>query len=132
MTYVQRLLEKLNAGLHAFVSVLINANRDFPYHDYETATTTATKVAYEVGENNRGLNAEQNKLFVSKSTLMYCTTNTYVNLNSPQNVDVLLIANNFYTFKSNIKSVFYRYVASEGIIYIWAEGVLPQEARGTH
>jgi len=108
------------------------ANRDYPYHDCESVTMLATKTPYRVGENNRTGDGTQGKLFVSKSTLIIATTDAIINLNSSENVDIPLLANNFYTFKSNIVSVDHRYATEEGTITITCEGVLPSESRSAH
>jgi len=132
MSIFNYFVDKLRSGIITFVNMVTLANRDYPYHDYETATMKATKQSYRVGENNRTGEGTQGKLFVSKSTLIYATQNAYININSSENVDQLILANNFYEFDSNIVSVDYRYVTIEGIIYIWVEGVLSSESRSAH
>ena len=112
-----------------FIGKIILANRELPYNDFHTDTTKATYGSYAVGENNRQPNADQTKLFVSKSTLIIATTTSHVKFNSAKGVVHTLIANNFYEFKSNIHSIHYAYVAEAGVIWIHCEGVLPQEAR---
>lgn len=108
------------------------ANRDYPYHDFHTATMAATHEHYSVGENNIGRDGTQAKHFVSKSTLILATTNAHVTFNSAENVEDLLLANNFYEFKHNIRNVFFRYATEEGTIYIHCDGVLGNEARSEH
>lgn len=126
---VSYIAQRLRRGLFAFISMVTLANRDYPYHDYHSDTTTSTKQPYRVGQNNRVGDGDQHKLFVSKSTLIMATTNTYVVFNSSNNVVQTLVANTWYTFESNIYVIYYYYVAAEGTIYIHAEGVAPQEAR---
>lgn len=116
-------------GIIAFVNIVTLAHRDWPYHDFETATTTEAYQTYAVGENNLGRNGDQTKRFVSKSLLIFCTTNSYVVFNNRSNVVQTLLANTWYEFMSNIYVVHYAYVTSEGTIYLQPEGVLPQEAR---
>lgn len=128
----QAILERLNKDLWLPIKAIFTANRDYPYHDFETATLTAGYIHYRVGDNNIGLEGTQAKNFVSKSTLIMSTVNSYVRFNSNNNVIHTLVANNWYTFKSNITDVFYAYVQSEGTIYIYVEGVLPHEARSAH
>lgn len=129
MSIFNYLVEKLRSGIITFVNMVTLANRDYPYEDFETATTTAAYQAYTVGENNYHSHGDQHKLFVSKSTLIHVTTNTYVRFNNANNVPNTLAANNFYEFKSNIKAIYYAYVAEEGTICIYCEGVLPEEQR---
>lgn len=105
------------------------AHRDYPYHDFETATMTAAYQTYRVGENNRGLRGDQHKLFVSKSLLVYATQNAYVRFNHASNVIQTILANTWYEFMSNIYAVHFAYVQTAGTIYLYPEGVLPQEAR---
>lgn len=129
MSMLNYLVTKLKTGIITFVNAVILANREYPMDDYETATTTAVYVGYTVGENNIHANGTQHKHFVSKSTLIFCTTNTYVKFNSSNNVIHTLLANTWFEFMHNIREIHYAYVASAGTIYIHCEGVLPQEAR---
>lgn len=129
MSYVNNLIKYIEAGILKFVSLCFNANRDLPFHDYKTATLTATYKRYNVGENNQLGKGTQHKLFESKSTLILSTVNADIKLNSTENVEIDILANTYYEFKSNIHAIFYKYSASEGTIYIWTEGTLPQEAR---
>ena len=125
----ERIRNKINRGIIAFVNMVSLSHRDWPYHDYHSDTTKATYQTYRVGENNRLGDGDQMKLFVSKSLLIMATTNTYIVFNSVNNVVHTILANTWYEFMSNIYAVHYAYVASEGTIYIHPEGVLPQEAR---
>ena len=109
--------------------MVILTNRDYPYHDYHSDTTTATYQTYTVGEKNIDREGDQKKLFISKSLLIMATTNTYIKLNHSGNVIITLLANNWYEFKSNIIRVMYAYVQEAGTIYIIPEGVLPDESR---
>jgi len=132
LSFTQRLMANLQSGFLRFLSVIINANRDLNMHDYETATLTATYKPYSVGENNKDLHGDQSKLFVSKSTLIYSTVDADVKFNDMNSIEIDILAGNFYEFKSNIRKVFYKYSAEQGIIYIYCDGVLPEEARSGH
>jgi len=105
------------------------ANRDYPYHDYHSDTTTAIYQTYTVGEKNIDREGDQKKLFVSKSLLIMATTDTYVKFNHSGNVVKTLLANNWYEQKHNITRIMYAYVDEAGTIYIEPEGVLPNEQR---
>lgn len=131
MAWLNELRSFIGQGVIKFMYALFLANRDYPYNDFKTATTTATGQLYRVGSQNMLVGGTQHKMFTSKSTLIYCTTNTYVRLNSAQNVAHLLLANVWYEFKSNIHLLVYYYASAEGTIYIHCEGVLPNEARFT-
>ena len=76
-----------------------------------------------------GGKGDQKKLFLSKSLLVFCTTNTYVRFNNANNVIFTILANTWYEFMSNIYAVHHAYVADAGTIHLYPEGVLPQEAR---
>lgn len=129
MSYLNNILKIIEAGLNKFVPITLLSNRSLPFHDYETATTTATYKPYIVGENNQTGKGTQHKKFVSKSTLIYSTTAADIKLNSTENVEIDILAETYYEFKSDISAIFYKYSASEGTIYIWTEGVLAQEGR---
>lgn len=105
------------------------ANRDYNYHDYHTDSYAGVWESYLVGENNMEGLGSQKKLFISKSTLIYATTAVNVKFNHSENVIIGLLANTWYEFKSNIRMVYYARQATSGTIYIYSEGVLPQEAR---
>lgn len=129
MSILDYILGRLQRGVITFINAVTLAHRDWPYHDFETATTTSTYQTYRVGENNDDGKGDQHKLFLSKSLLIYATTNSYVKFNHADNVVITILANTWYTFMSNIYAVHYRYVSAEGTIYLYPEGVLPQEAR---
>jgi len=132
MSVLNYIVTKLQSGIITFINAVTLANRDYPYHDFHTDTMKVTQEHFRVGENNRGRDGSQTKLFTSKSTLIIATTNAYVTFNSSNNVEDLLLANNFYEFKSNIRNIFYRYATEEGTIYIHVDGVLGDEARSEH
>lgn len=127
----KEILDKLNKGIWHIIKAVFTANRDYPYHDYETATMTATYVLYSVGENNKDKHGSQSKLFVSKSTLIYVTQEADVKFNDTNNVEIDILPNTWYEFLCNISRIFYKYSDTEGTIYIYCDGVLPQETRGS-
>ena len=129
MNALEYIVGRLKRGLITFIGMVSLAHRDWPYHDYEQTTTTAAYKTYLVGANNRGGEGDQMKFFTSKSLLIFCTTNTRVKFNHADNVVFTLLANTWYEFMSNIYAVHFTRFAEDGIIYIYAEGVLPQEAR---
>lgn len=129
MSILNYIVSKLKTGIITFLNIVTLANRDYPYHDFHSATTTSTYKPYYVGEKNLDASGDQHKLFISKSLLIMATTDTRVKFNHSDNVFLALLANNWYEFKSNIVSVFYRYATEAGTIYIYPEGVLPNEQR---
>lgn len=129
MNALEYLVGRLKRGLIAFIGMVTLAHRDWPYHDFHSDTTTAVYQTYVVGNNNRLRRGDQFKLFTSKSLLIMSTTNTYVKFNHADNVVITLLANRWYEFMSNIYAVHYVYVTEAGTIYIYPEGVPPQEAR---
>lgn len=132
MSLLNYVVTKLKSGIITFINAVILANRDYPYHDFHTNTMKATDLPYRVGEHNRAGDTTQSKLFTSKSTLIYATTQAIIKLNSAENVEQTLLATHYYEFLSNVQSVFYRYASQEGTIYIWTEGVLGNESRSPH
>ena len=129
MNALEYLVGRLKKGLFSFIGMVTLSHRDWPYHDFHSDTTTAAYQTYAVGENNMGGKGDQFKLFVSKSLLIFCTTNSLVIFNNVNNVVHTLLANTWYTFESNIYAVHYAWVTEAGTIYIIPEGVAPQEAR---
>lgn len=111
------------------MNAVFGANRDYPYHDHHTDTMTSTYQSYRVGENNRISGGTQKKLFTSKSLLVYATTEADIKLNSTENIEIDILADTFYIFKSNVFQVFYKYSAAQGTIYITPEGVHMREGR---
>lgn len=120
---------RINRGVITFINMVTLANRSLPYHDYHSDTTTSTYQVHIVGENNQLGRGDQHKLFVSKSTLIFCTTQSYIKLNSAENVVQTLLANTWYEFLSDVSRVHYAYVSAEGTIYIYTEGIDPKEGR---
>lgn len=116
-------------GTIEFINMLTLANRDYPYHDYHIVEDGSEPDFYQVGANNRLGNADQHKFFVSKSTLIYSDVACTVRFNNTENVAIAILANTWYTFYSNISSIYTSVIATGGTIYFWFEGVLPQETR---
>jgi hypothetical protein len=85
--------------------------------------------SYTVGHNQIEGTGDQKKLFVSKSTLIYSTEDTFVVFNSRNNAKHTVLANTYYEFKSNIFVVFHPPATSGNGIYFWFEGVMYNEAR---
>lgn len=129
MSIVDFIVGRLRRGVLTFVHAIIGANWDLPFNDSLKVTTTATKVSYQVGKNNQLGRGDQHKLFTSKLTPIFVTTDTYVIFNSTENVAHYLRANTWYNFKININVLTYYYVTEEGTLYAHFGGVLPQEAR---
>lgn len=129
MSILDYIRGRINRGIIAFVNIVTLANWDLPFEDQLKDTTTAAQQTYIVGTNNRIGRGDQHKLFVSKLTPIFCTTDTYVIFNSAENTPHYLRANTWYNFKINIYAITYYWVASEGTIYAHFGGVLPQEAR---
>ena len=129
MSVFDYVVARLKRGIITFIGMVTLAHRDWPYHDYETETTTSAYISYRVGKNNKQASGDQHKFFTSKSTLIYCTTNSYVIFNHDNNVVQTILASTWYEFMGNIFFIQYAYVTSAGTIYIYTEGVLPQEAR---
>lgn len=129
MSVLDYLRGRLERGVITFINAVIGANRDYPYHDFHTDTMTSAYQLYNVGDNNVGLSGDQHKRFVSKLTPIFVTQNAYIKLNHANNVVITLLANTWYNFKVNIHAIHYRYVDTEGTIYIIAGGVAPNEAR---
>lgn len=85
--------------------------------------------SYVVGSNQLRQTGDQKKHFVSKSTLIYCTSNITLKFNSMNNADVIINANTYYEFKSNIHTVFYAVDENECLLQMWFEGVMYNETR---
>lgn len=103
------------------------ANWDLPYHDYYHADENTTGLNYVVGTNNLGQGKDQKKIFVSKSTLIICTEDTTIHFNNSNNVAITILANILYTFVSNIYSISHTAISEGKDLYVYFEGVLPQD-----
>lgn len=102
-------------------------NHNFPYHDYAHFDDGAEPTVYQVGKNNNLTSGTQHKLFTSKSTLLMATATTTVRFNSSENVLITLVANQWYTFYSNIYALYIVAIGDDGELYAYFEGVLPDE-----
>lgn len=121
------IVSKLKAGVITFINAVILANHDYPLHDYKKIEDGSEPTAYAVGTDNR--NGDQRKLFVSKSTLVYSDVACTLRWNNDRNVTQDIIANTWYTFRANIRSVHVITIATDGTLYLYFEGVLPEEVR---
>lgn len=108
---------------------VIHSGRDFPYHDYKKFEDGDEPDTYQVGEANLNADGDQRKLFVSKSTLIYSDVACTVKFNHADNVTIDILANTWYTFWSNIHRVIVLTIATGGTLYMYFEGVLPEDAR---
>ena len=120
---------KIEAGLKPYIPMVINANRDFPYHDYKKFEAGVEPAVYNVGEANREAHGDQTKLFVSQQTLIYSDGACTIRFNNAENVLIDILAAVTYMFESNIKSIHVISIAAEKTLYCYFEGVLPEEAR---
>ena len=87
---------------------------------------------YVVGQDQLTGKGDQQKHFISKSTLLYSTIVCDVKFNSLGNVTVTLLANTWYEFMSNIHTIYVYDDSSdtgENWLKMYFEGVLPQEGR---
>jgi len=88
--------------------------------------------AYVVGSNQLTGKGDQQKHFISKSTLIFSKIDATIKFNSLGNVPVEIAANTWYEFKSNIHTVYVYDDGSdtgENSLRMYFEGVLPQEGR---
>jgi len=129
MNVLEYIVGRLKRGLITFIGMVSLAHRDWPSHDYAKAATTSAWKSYRVGENNKSAIGDQHKYFVAKSTLIFCTTNARVIFNHDSNVVQVILANTWYEFMTNIYFIQYQYISEAGDIYIYTEGVAPNEAR---
>jgi hypothetical protein len=143
MSLVQRIIAALEAGLWKFVRIVHSSNRDYPYHDYvdlyNPDDDNARLMPYAVGTSNVNLHGDQSKRFVSKRMLIWTTVDSIpVHFNDPRNVAIVLpirtpdgtTAAITYgmEFHANINAVFVL-IPIRTHVYIYCEGVLPEEAR---
>jgi hypothetical protein len=129
MSILDKLANVILSTKNKFIAVCTNANRDLPFHDYNVADMSADG-SYVVGSNQIEGTGDQKKFFVSKSTLFYCTVDSTIQLNSKNNIAIVLLANTWYTFKSNIHSVFWTGNGQrEDVLKMYFEGVMYNEAR---
>lgn len=117
----------IGTGLIKFVNLVFLANRDYPLHDFKKFEDTDEPCTYRVGEDNK--QGDQKKYFVSKSTMVYADVACTLRWNSANNVVQDIVANTWYTFKCNIRSVHVVTIGANGTLRLYFEGVLPQEVR---
>ena len=88
--------------------------------------------SYVVGSQNISGVGDQKKHFISKSLLLYSDIDVNIKLNNMNNVTIVILADTWYEFKSNIHTVFVDCVVETpetSYIYLYPEGVLYDEAR---
>jgi len=129
MTLAEYLLSKIKKGIISFVHLVSLANKDYPYFDYKTYADTEEPEMYNVGKDSITGESTQHKLFVSKSTLIIADVDCTIQFNNTNNVVVDIIADILFTFKHNIHAVNVLTIGAGGNIYMYFEGVLPNEAR---
>ena len=143
MTYLQRLLEALESRVWKFVRIVHSTNHEYPYHDYKELVNEDEENSaifhYVCGEGNVAAHGDQHKYFVSKRMLIWAMhPETYVQLNDSKNV-AINIPLKFYDFTAlqgvaeielhtNINEIFVTVPAAK-TVYVYCEGVLPEEAR---
>lgn len=129
MSITQRVTKILEAGLFKYIRLIIGANRDYPYHDFVTFEDGEEPISYQVGKNNKDLDGDQKKLFVSKSTMILSDVECTIRLNHAGNTPITIRADTQYEFLSNISMVYVTVIATGGYIDLGFEGVLPEECR---
>lgn len=129
MSLLNYIVTRLKSGIVTFVNATINANRDYPLHDYHKFTDGDEPTAYQVGKDNMKSGGDQKKLFTSKSTLLFATAACAIRLNNANNVAQNILANTWYEFYQNIHTLIVDTIATGGILYAYFEGTLPEEAR---
>jgi len=123
-------ISKVKVGIWQFIRLVFSANRDYPFHDYKYLADGSEPAWYIVGSANVDARGDHSKLFVSKSTLIIVTQDTVVRFNNTRNVaQTLRAANSPYEFYGNIWAVNVTDIGEGGAVYMYFEGVLPEEAR---
>jgi hypothetical protein len=143
MSFIQRIIEALDARLWKFIRIVHSSNHDYPYHDYVTIDNSQgsgiLEGVYAVGSSNVDAHGDQSKRFVSKrANMWYEVADTHVHFNDSRNVPIsfppiawdaegepIYYEKEFYT---NIAAVYYSIVQGD-ILHMYFEGVLPEEAR---
>jgi len=88
--------------------------------------------SYVVGQNQLTGKGDQQKHFISKSTLIYSDVMCRVRFNSMNNIDVVILPDTWYEFKSNIHMVFFAPIDAPDIgknLHLYFEGVMVEEGR---
>lgn len=129
MSFTQRLIKCLEAGLFQPIRVILGANKSYPYHDFVTFDDTDEPCSYRVGRNQLNLRGDQQKLFVSKETGVISDVECTIRFNDANNTPITIRANTPMVFESNISMVYVTAIGAGGYIDFHFEGVLPQETR---
>lgn len=129
MSLLNYIVEKLKSGITTFINATINANRDYPLHDYKSYAAQYAPVAYTVGTDNLTNGGDQKKRFTSKSTLIYSNVACTIKFNNANNVTIDILANTWYEFYQNIHMIIILTIGTDGTIYLYFEGTLPEECR---
>lgn len=125
----KEILEKLNKNLWCIIKAVFTANRDYPYHDFITIDDGDEPKQYVVGTNNKDVQGDQKKLFISKSTMILSDVECTIRFNHTANTPITIRADTQYEFLSNIKMVYVTAIGAQGYLDLGFEGVLPDEAR---
>lgn len=142
MSFIQRIIEALDAKLWKFIRIIHSANHDLPYHDYVYLINTTGDTlngVYKVGANNVDKHGDQSKFFVSKRANIWTDNDaTTVQFNDSRNVAIALPPTlvdptaSFWLYKkdfyTNIAVVYYS-LPNNSSLWMYFEGVLPEEAR---
>jgi len=126
---LNRIAAMIGSGIIRFVNLVVNANRDYPLHDYHAFTDGDEPTAYVVGTDNKASAGDQKKLFTSKSTLLFATQTVTLRFNNSNNVTQTILANTWYEFYQNIHTLIVVTIGDQGILYVYFEGTLPEECR---
>lgn len=129
MSTLLEAISKVKVGVWQFIRLILSANREYPYNDYHHADAQSTNGFYVVGSNQIDAHGSQHKLFVSKSTLILSTEDTHLHFNDSRNVAVTILMNTWYEFKHNVAAVYFPIPGADKDLYLYFEGVLPEEAR---
>lgn len=137
------LIEFWKDRLWRFFRVIVSTNRDFPYHDYVEIENedeeNELKSHYVVGTATLDCHGDQSKRFVSKRALIWCESSAAtIRINHANNPEInlplkfVLAAPPMSIFEielhTNISSIYYT-IPAEYKLYMYFEGVLPEEAR---
>jgi len=129
MSVLAYVVDKLKAGIITFINAVILANREYSMHDYVHFEDGDEPTKHVVGSGNMAAGGDQKKLFISKSTLIFCTTAAVVRFNNANNVPVGILPNVWYEFYQNTHTLIVDSIATNGLFYAHFEGVLPSEGR---
>lgn len=143
MSFIQRIINALDAGIWKFIRVVHSANHDYPYHDFILLDNTEGEEDlighYVVGTDNVNAHGDQHKKFVSKRTVINVLGDpAEIKFNHADNVTVIppvtfvdAVAGITFCieeYHTNISEIFYSVPAGSRLL-LYFEGVLPQEAR---